>query len=245
MKYNKITDYTLLSDVNKETEQDIIDLCAKAIELGVKSVCVYPKWVKLASEQLQDSDVLVCTVISFPKGNDTTMDKIIETGLAIEHGADEIDMVADYQKVIDNWTTNEKDFYLEQVFDDVLQISNFVHSKGKVLKVIIESGCLSNEQTEWFTEVCIDANVDYIKTSTGKVSVGAEIEKVLIMDAVIDGYPDEDEITDLKIKVSGGIRTLEDQEMYYDVIGENGRFGMGFGSVDKINGIEQEVESDY
>ncbi|MBD3195602.1 MAG: deoxyribose-phosphate aldolase [Candidatus Lokiarchaeota archaeon] len=242
-KFNFMTDYTSLT--KEETTQDIVALCNKAHKLGVKSVCIYPEWVSVASLTLEslNSDVKVCTVISFPKGNDSTEDKLIEAGLAIQQGADEIDMVADYQAVKNNWIPK-----LEQpeetidsvVFNDINSLSELCHKNGKILKVIVESGELNNAQTQYFTEVCNEANADFIKTSTGKVKVGAELEKIEVMREVIECLN-----SDMKIKASGGIRTLEDQENFIELVGTDGRFGMGFGSVDKINGVESEIESEY
>lgn len=242
-KFNYMTDYTSLT--GKETTQDIVALCNKAHKLGVKSVCVYPKWVAVASLTLEslNSDVKVCTVISFPKGNDTTVDKIIEAALAIQQGADEIDMVADYQAVKDNWIPElempEKTIDSD-VFNDINSLSELCHKNGKILKVIVESSELDTHQVQYFTEVCIEAGADFIKTSTGKVGVGAELEKVEVMREVIECLN-----SDMKIKASGGIRTLEDQENFIDLVDTDGRFGMGYGSVDKINGVENEIESEY
>jgi deoxyribose-phosphate aldolase len=242
--YNSMVDYTSLTE--KETAQDIVDLCVNAEKLGVKSVCVYPQWVKTAKIALASlgSSVLVCTVISFPKGENSTVDKLIETGLALNHGADEIDMVIDYKKIINDVDFDGSKEY-DSMFKELQEMASLCHSKGKILKVIVESGLLTNANVEMLTEMCIDSDCDFIKTSTGKVSVGAEIEKVEIMREVIEAYSlvCSDRIAEkMQIKASGGVRTLEDQNQYAPFVN---RFGMGFGSVDQINGVENEVKSDY
>jgi deoxyribose-phosphate aldolase len=229
---NKV-DYTSLT--GKETDEEIMSVCEKAIELGVSSVCVYPKWVTFVKNCLEDSNVKTCTVISFPKGNDSTIKKVYETMEALVNGADEIDMVIDYQKVIDNWDGDLLPKAIDdEISNDVQTVTDIVKGAGKTIKVILETGLLTNEQTEWLTELCVECGVDFVKTSTGKVSVGAEIEKVKCMTKAID----ED---DVKIKASGGIRTLEDMELFDPYVD---RFGMGYGSVDKIY-LGKKSESEY
>jgi deoxyribose-phosphate aldolase len=212
-------DYTLLEDC---TEKDIIELCEKATEFNVKSVCVFPQWVKICAEILRESSVLVCTVIDFPFGKNTLEAKIKESNQAILKGADELDLVMNYDAIKnpDNYfnTLNLWSEYCHQFKDKTNQ--------SICLKVIVESGLLSLEETKLATEMCISSNVDYIKTSTGKVGVGAEIEKVQAMKEVIVNNNVE-----LKIKASGGIRTI-DQIQQFDLFVD--RFGMGFKSVDEL-----------
>jgi len=239
-KFNFLTDYTSLT--TKETIKDIVELCIKANKIGVKSVCIYPQWVNTAKVALSalKSNVLVCTVISFPEGNKSTKEKLEECQKAIDDGADEIDMVANYQLVKENWDSKlEKvDENISQlILTDILKMVSLCHNNNKILKVIVESGVLTLEQTKYFTEICYKANADFIKTSTGKVSVGAEIEKVKIMRNTIN-----DLCGNMNIKASGGIRTLEDQDKFWYYVD---RFGMDFGSVDKINNIDETVNEEY
>ena len=110
--YNDMIDYTLLED--SSTEEDLKELCEKANKLGVKSVCVLPKFVKLASNCLADSKVLVCTVVSFPGGDNSLDEKISETKKVIADGADEVDMVLNYKMLqLDGETS--KEYLVEEV----------------------------------------------------------------------------------------------------------------------------------
>ena len=106
-QYNDVIDYTLLD--NDASDDDIIELCVKAKQFGTKSVCVMPKHVSIATQELQDSPVLVCTVISFPEGNNSLDEKISETEQVISDGADEVDMVLNYQK-LKEMTNVQKDY---------------------------------------------------------------------------------------------------------------------------------------
>jgi deoxyribose-phosphate aldolase len=202
--------------------------------------------VKFARKELKGTNILVCTVISFPGGFNSLEDKMEETVKAITDGADEIDMVLDYQRLLNNWDISknkcDEDTH-NYLLTDIKQLADYCHKNGVILKVIVESGRLDNIQTLYVTNLCIDAKADYIKTSTGKVEVGAEIDKVLIMKNVIERRSTIENINiKLKIKASGGIRTIEDQREFAPYVD---RFGMGFGSVDSINGLEQETESSY
>ncbi len=220
---NSLIDYTLL-DLNA-TKMDLISLCLKAIKLGVASVCVYPKHVPIVSELLKGTNVLTCSVISFPKGNNTVEEKMRETEEAIINGADEIDLVLNYHLIAD----------LDYLKSELLAIVNCctnIHSKigqSITLKVIVESGLLSLEETGIVTQLCIDTKVDFIKTSTGKASVGAELSKVKMMYETIVSSN-----SNLKIKASGGIRTLEDISQYLPYVN---RLGIGYQSVDLLCGI--------
>lgn len=233
---NDKIDYTLLE--NTSTVEDITELCEKAAELGVKSVCVMPKDVKLASEKLVDSNVLVCTVVSFPGGNNNLNEKISETRNAISDGADEVDMVLMYE-----YLKLAPEGYHEFLVNEVRTLVDICHSNTNkdgdkvTLKVIVESGLLSEEQTKEATDICLEAGADFIKTSTGKVSVGAELNKIKIMYDTIKESGQE-----MKIKASGGVRTAEDIRKYLPYVD---RFGMGYASVDTINGIESGSKSTY
>jgi len=212
-------DYTLLEDCELK---DIQLLCQRAVALNVKSVCVYPKWVKICSELLKESPVLVCTVIDFPLGQNSLQEKLTESKNAILDGVDELDVVLNYKKL------NQFDELLVELSNWAQFCHKYKNKSGQeiVLKVIVESGLLSNEETKSATKLCVESGVDYIKTSTGKVAIGAEFEKVKIMKSEII-----DQGSDLKIKVSGGIRTLEQVKVYLPLAQ---RFGMGYKSVDSL-----------
>lgn len=238
-------DYTLLKP--EATEEQIIELCEKADKLGVKSVCVLPKMVKVAADTLQDSNVLVCTVVSFPHGTDTTEQKLAETKRVIADGADEVDMVLNYLKLklLFEENNNLEDeetfntFINELAFDDVAPLVDECHNHTNkdgepiILKVIVESSMLNEDETAESTHICIEGGADFIKTSTGmKTPDGgtgmAEIEKVKIMRKIIN-----EENSNMKIKASGGIRTMVDLQKFEPYVD---RFGVGFAAVDSIFG---------
>ncbi|MDB0011463.1 deoxyribose-phosphate aldolase [Crocinitomicaceae bacterium] len=219
---NSIIDYTLLD--NNASHSDIKELCRKAVELKVKSVCVMPKHVEQAAEALKNTSILVCSVVSFPSGENTTVEKVNEMKSLLSDGADEIDVVWNYKKISDL-------IYLENELHQLVEIKHKVQTnKGKdtILKIIVESGLLTLNQTKEATLICMKTGVDFIKTSTGKVQMGAEIEKVKLMRQTISE-------STLKIKASGGIRTIEQFQTFQPYVD---RFGMGYASVDEMNGLE-------
>ena len=247
-------DYTLLSP--SATEDQIIELCEKADKLGVKSVCVLPKMVSIAAETLSDSKVLVCTVISFPHGTDSTSQKLAETKKAIADGADECDMVLNYselknlskEEVLEYLNNDEstwgKEVHLYKSFiTDVETLASECHNNTNkngddvILKVIVESGLLSAKETEIATHICLEASADFIKTSTGMVAVGAELDKVQIMRNIIT-----EEGSNMKIKASGAIRTMADLQKFEPYVD---RFGVGFGAVDTIFGGVKSGDNAY
>lgn len=238
-QYNNMIDYTLLED--SSTDEDIINLCKKADMLGVKSVCVLPKFVSLAKEYLVHSNVLVCTVISFPKGSDNLQQKIAETNQVISDGADEVDMVLNYHLLKES-IYNEANYDI--LVEEVKSLVDICHSNTNkdgmkvTLKVIVESGLLTIEQTEIATKICLEAGADFIKTSTGKVAIGAQMDKINAMFNTIKNSGKQ-----MMIKASGGVRTIE---QINSMMGKVDRFGMGYASVDKLNGITDDVnQSSY
>lgn len=250
--YNDIIDYTFL--VEHATDADIIELCRKADEYGVKSVCVLPIHVKLAAQELSKSEVLVCTVVSFPDGTNSPNEKLSETRSVIADGADEVDMVMNYKllkelfaKNVDINTIEGEDQWNKTInkltFEDIEPLVEECHSNMNkdgepiILKVIVESGLLTDYETEEATHICMEAGADYIKTSTGKVPVGAESDKIKIMRDIIKEYD-----SDMKIKVSGGIRKLEQIEMMKSMVD---RFGIGCDTVDILNGQKTDKTNLY
>jgi deoxyribose-phosphate aldolase len=207
-RYNKIIDYTYLrEDANVDKIEEI---CKQAKENGFYSVCVRPDYVSYAVNFLENSDVKVVTVVSFHKGENKTQEKVVEAQKAIANGADEVDMVMNW-KLLQKWSKesdDEKKSDLEQkLYDDIRKVSDVCHGSDSVtLKVIIESGELTLEQVKKACELCTKAGVDYVKTSTGYASRGAEIDKVRFMRSIL---PDH-----IKIKASGGIRTIGDIEKF-------------------------------
>ena len=230
---NSIIDYTLLEE--SATESDIIELCKKANQLGVKSVCVLPKMVKTAKKALRDSNVLVCTVISFPYGNDSLVEKMNETKWVLSEGADEVDMVINHHILRD-----EEEDYLVSEVKSLVDLCHKEHNKDGdpvTLKVIVESGLLNEEQTKLATDICMDAGADFIKTSTGKISIGAELGKIKVMYDTIKSAK-----SNMKIKASGGVRDISQINQFMPFVD---RFGMGYASVDKINNLSTDSNSTY
>lgn len=234
-QYNNMVDYTLLEE--SATDQDIIELCEKANMFGVKSVCVLPKHVSLATKQLENSKVLVCTVISFSEGTNTIKQKISETNQVISNGADEVDMVLNYHELQGKDHLYEVDYLVEEVSTlvDICHSSKNKNGELIILKVIVESGVLTESETKIATDICLEAEADFIKTSTGKLSVGAELNKIKVMYDTIKNVN-----SDMRIKASGGVRTTEQINSMLDMVD---RFGMGYVAVDKLNNLV--VDTNY
>lgn len=196
MKRSKYIDQTLLkADATKE---EIEKLCHEAKEYDFASVCINPYWVSLCAEILKDSDVKVCTVIGFPLGANTTATKVFETQDAIKNGADEIDMVMN----IGCFKSEEYDV----VLNDIKAVKQA--AQDKIVKVIIETCLLNNNQIIKACQIVKDAKADFVKTSTGFSSGGADVEHIALMKNVVGD--------DVLIKASGGIRTTQDFDALVD-----------------------------
>ncbi len=180
------------------TKEDIKKLCDEAKKYHFASVCVNPCYVELASNLLKNSTVSVCTVIGFPLGVSTTMVKTYEAIAAIEAGADEIDMV------INIGALKDKDY--EYVKNEIEEIRDSID--GHILKVIIETCYLTEEEIIKMTEICNETFVHFIKTSTGFGSRGASLEDI----DIINRYKNEV----LEVKASGGIETYEKARKYIE-----------------------------
>lgn len=190
MNYNKMIDHTVLkADTPLETVKRI---CDEAMEYGFASVCINPCHVAYCADYLKDSDVNVCTVIGFPLGANTSAVKAFETKDAIANGADEIDMVMNIGAL--------KDKNYDLVRDDVKAVVEAAN--GTLVKVILETCLLTEDEIKKACELCIEAKADYVKTSTGFSTRGATIEDVRIMKEAVHGKA--------KVKAAGGVRTPED-----------------------------------
>ncbi|RYH74776.1 deoxyribose-phosphate aldolase [Flavobacteriaceae bacterium 144Ye] len=213
MKINKYIDHTLLK--SDTTERDIIDLCNEAKEHQFYSVCINSSYVALAKQLLERSSVKICSVIGFPLGAMSTEAKVFEAKDAIEKGADEIDMV------INIGYLKSKNYVA--VFKDISDVKLAI---GRTpLKVIIEISELSKNEIIKASEICLDAKVDFIKTSSGFTKSGATLTAVKIIKKTVRD--------NAKIKASGGIRDYETAKKYIDVGAD--RIGTSAG-VDIING---------
>lgn len=182
-------EHTLLKQ--DATKEELLKLFEEAKTYKFKGVCVNPQNVKLAYENLKDSDVKVVTVVGFPLGASVSEAKAFEAKTAIEQGADEIDMVLSVQAMKD------KDY--EYVENDIKTVK--AACKEKVLKVIIETDLLTKEEIVKACELIIKAGADFAKTSTGfvKNGVGAKVEDIELMHKTLQG-------SNVKIKASGGIK---------------------------------------
>ncbi|MEE0965756.1 MAG: deoxyribose-phosphate aldolase [Bacilli bacterium] len=190
MNYNKLIDHTALkADTKKE---NIMKLCQEAMEFDFASVCVNPTWVSYCAEILKNSDVKVCTVIGFPLGANTTATKVFETEDAINNGADEIDMVINIGAL--------KDGDVELVYEDIKAVVEA--SEGHVVKVIIETCLLSDEEKIAACEAAAKAKASFVKTSTGFSTAGATAEDVKLMKDIVGN--------DVQVKAAGGVRSFDD-----------------------------------
>ncbi len=190
---NKYIDHTLLKQ--DATEEMLVKLCKEAKEYNFKTVCVNPCWISFCKKELAGSDVEVCTVIGFPLGAMTTAAKVFEAKNAVEEGADEIDMVINIGKLKDN------DF--DYVVNDIKAVKEAI--KDKVLKVIIETCLLSEEEKIRACKAIIEAKADFVKTSTGFSKAGATFDDVKLLKEEAKGI--------LKVKAAGGVKTYEDMDL--------------------------------
>ena len=184
-------DHTMLAQAS--TWADIQTLCDDGIKYGCASVCIPPSFVKKAKERVGDK-IKICTVIGFPNGYSTTAVKCFETAEAVKNGADEIDMV------INIGALKEKDY--DFVLNEIKAVRE--NCKGKILKVIIETCLLSEEEKIKMCEIVSDSGADFIKTSTGFSTGGATREDIELFASHIKPH--------LKIKAAGGISSLKDAE---------------------------------
>ncbi|OIQ29027.1 MAG: deoxyribose-phosphate aldolase [Bacteroidetes bacterium MedPE-SWsnd-G2] len=196
MNLNQYIDHTLLKA--SATEGEILELCKEANAYDFKTVCVNSCYVSLAKQSLENSKVGVCTVIGFPLGAMSTEAKVYEAKKAKQDGADEIDMV------INLGFLKSKNYVA--VYKDISDVKRAI---GKTtLKVILEISELSKNEIVRACEICVDANADFVKTSTGFAKGGATLTAVKIMKKTVKDQA--------KIKASGGIRTLESAKKYID-----------------------------
>ena len=174
------------------TGSDIEELIERAASLGTASVCVQPCFVKDAV-RFSKGRVAVCTVIGFPNGYSTTATKVFEAKDACDNGASEIDMVININFV--------KSGRYDEVYEEIKLIADAVHAKGALLKVIIETCDLTEDEKIRLCKIVSDAKADFIKTSTGFGSAGAKVEDIVLMKKNIS--------PEVRIKAAGGIRTEE------------------------------------
>ena len=198
MPLNKYIDHTILKPTCLVA--DIEKLCAEAKQYDFAAVCVPPNFVKLAKEKLVGSTVQVATVIGFPFGYSATEAKIAEIILAMVDGADELDVVANIAAIKNgDWSA---------IADEINHIMPIIRSKNKVVKIIIESGVLTDDEIIKCCDIYGIAGIDYLKTSTGYAEKGASVEAVKLFRKHL---PDQ-----VQIKASGGIRDYATAQLMID-----------------------------
>lgn len=187
-------DHTLLKP--DATPDQIAQLCFEARKHGFASVCVNPAWVPLCAQLLQGSPVKVCTVIGFPLGATAPEVKAFETQNAIDHGATEIDMVLNIGAL--------KARDLDMAARDIRGVVAAAHARGPIVKVILETALLTDEEKTIACLIAKEAGADFVKTSTGFSGGGATVHDVALMRRVVGPA--------MGVKASGGVRTYEDAE---------------------------------
>ena len=192
-KIANMIDHTVLKATT--TKEDVIKICNEAKEHNFFSVCINPTHIELAKKELQGSDVKVCTVIGFPLGANTPEVKAFETKDAIAKGADEVDMV------INIGALKDKDYDLvERDIKAVVDAAN----KEALVKVIIETCYLTDEEKKIACEIAVKAGTDYVKTSTGFGTGGSTPEDIKLMRDTVG--------PEIGVKASGGVRCKADAE---------------------------------
>jgi len=187
----KFIDHTALKPT--VTIDEIIRLCEQALEHEFAAVCVPPSFVKLAEEITSESKVKVATVVGFPLGYSSIASKVFESINAMQHGADEIDMV---------WNTSAfKSGQFSRLQRELDLVTSAVHEKGKIIKIIVETAYLNASELERACTLCTEAGVDYVKTSTGFAHSGTNLEDIVLMRRLLPEH--------IKIKASGGIKTKD------------------------------------
>ncbi|MDO4898067.1 MAG: deoxyribose-phosphate aldolase [Rothia sp. (in: high G+C Gram-positive bacteria)] len=185
-------DHTILAP--NASEADVRRLCAEAREHGFASVCANPVWAPVLAEELAGSSPVPCVVVGFPFGASATEVKAFETKTAVAAGAREVDMVINIADAI----AGKKDALVA----DIKAVAEAAHAGGALLKVIIETSELTDEQKVLACQASVEAGADFVKTSTGYSSAGATVEDIALMRATVG--------PNLGVKASGGVRTREE-----------------------------------
>jgi deoxyribose-phosphate aldolase len=186
-----VIDHTLLKP--EATRADIARHCGEARQFSFVSVCVNPCWVRLAAEMLADSAVNVGTVVGFPLGANDAPVKLAEAQRALSDGAEQLDMVQNIGAL------RSQDFDLAR--KEIADIAALAHSHGAILKVILETSLLTDDEKITACNLALEAKADFVKTSTGFSTAGATLEDVKLMRQTVG--------PSIGVKASGGIRTLE------------------------------------
>ena len=185
-----LIDHTLLKP--EAAEADIAGLCAEARTAGFASVCINPYWVRFAASQLTNSSVRVCTVIGFPLGANDIRTKITEAEAALASGARELDMVQNIGAL--------RSHSLNTVQEEIAELASLAHAGGALLKVILETCLLTNDEKITACRLAAQARADFVKTSTGFSTSGATVADVQLMRLTVG--------PSIGVKASGGVRSL-------------------------------------
>jgi deoxyribose-phosphate aldolase len=183
-------DHTILKP--DATEAEVKRICDEAKQYGFTVVVVNPCWIPFCKKQLKETDITIVTTLGFPLGQNLTESKVSECEDVIRAGAGEVDMVLNVGKLLSGDET--------YVYDDIKGVADCCHTHNKACKVILETCLLTDEQIVKACEIAEKAGADYVKTSTGFSSHGATVETVRMMRKTCS--------PNIKIKASGGIRTL-------------------------------------
>ena len=225
MPINKYIDHTILKPTCLVA--DIQKLCAEAKQYDFAAVCVPPNFVKLAKELVAGSTVKVATVIGFPFGYSSTEAKIAEIILAMVDGADELDVVANISAIKNgDWAA---------IADEINHVMPIIRSKGKAVKIIIESGVLTDDEIIKCCDIYGVAGIDFLKTSTGYAEKGASVEAVQLFRKHL---PDS-----IQIKASGGIRDYATAKQMIDAGAT--RIGCSAGVAIVTGAVTDNVKSNY
>lgn len=218
-----LIDHTLLKP--EASESDIKKLCGEAIQFGFASVCVNPFWVKRAAEFLRGSAVPVCTVIGFPLGATLSDVKAYEARRAIFNGAREVDMVINIGAL-----KSGDDCAVE---DDIRAVAEAAHDNGVLLKVIIETALLTDDEKVRACLASKNAGADFVKTSTGFAKGGATADDVALMRRTVG--------RNLGVKASGGVKGIEDARAMFEAGATRIGASVGVKIAQEASGIKSDV----
>jgi len=197
-QFAKMLDYTLLRP--QATRQDVIRYCEEAKRLHFATVCVFPYWIPLVSKQLAGSDVKTCTVVGYPFGANTLPTKLFEARNAITNGATELDVVMNISAL-----KSGDVLAVEREITDLvgsMQMQGMTaDAKRTLIKIIIETGYLTEQEKITACEIARDAGADFIKTSTGTAPSGATVDDIRLIRNVVGSA--------MGVKAAGGIRTVD------------------------------------
>jgi deoxyribose-phosphate aldolase len=208
--FNNKIDFTYLKD--NATIDDIKQLCENAIKNKFYSICIKPEFIRTAQAFLENSNIKICSIIAFPNGDTSSNKNIQNIDEAIKDGTDEIDLVINYKKLkkfsyIKKTDENYEKIYNE-ILDDIKNATRICHKNGKLIKIIIEIEELNYNQIKLISEICQNASVDFIQSSTGFASTvltfEEKLEKLKYLRNILPDY--------INIKISGGIRNIEQIE---------------------------------